>query len=83
MGEGVIKEGRGGWYLASNYIDLGKVLIVGGKRIHQSESWYYLGPFQTSKVEFFMKIVFGYKSLTCFCKELQLRCLTGSIRHFQ
>ena len=31
--------------------------------IHQSKSRYYLGPSQTSKVESFMEIVFGYKPL--------------------
>ena len=28
--------------------------------IHQSKSLYYLGPYETSKVEFFPEIVFGY-----------------------
>ena len=50
-----------------------------GSRIHQSKSWYYLGPFQTSKVELFAKIVFGCKPLTFFCKELKLKCFTSSI----
>ena len=36
--------------------------------IHQSKSRYYLGPFQTSKVESFMEIAFGYKPLTVFLK---------------
>ena len=62
--------------------DLTDVLIVGGSRIHQSESWYYLGPFQASKVEPFAKIVFGYKPLTFFV-NFHLRCLTGSITRFQ
>ena len=60
--------------------DLGDVLIVGTSRIHQSKSWYYLGPFQTSKVEFFVKIVFGY--IYCLYKKLQFRCFTDSIRRF-
>ena len=38
--------------------------------IHQSKSRYYLGPSQTSKVEF-------------FSKNLQHKCLNGSIRYFQ
>ena len=42
-------------------IDLGEVLI-GESKIHQSKSWYYLGPFQTSKVALSAKIIFGYKS---------------------
>ena len=45
------------------------MLILGGNRIHQSKSWYYLGPFWTSKVELFAKIVFGYKPLTFFVKN--------------
>ena len=28
--------------------------------IHQSKSWYYLGAFQTSRMELFVKIVFDY-----------------------
>ena len=31
-----------------------------GSKIHQSKSRYYLGPSQTSKVEFFAEIVFDY-----------------------
>ena len=34
-----------------------------GSRIYQSKSWYYLGLCQTSKMEFFTEIVFGYKPL--------------------
>ena len=30
--------------------------------IHQSKSWYYLGPFQTSRMELLAKIVFGYSA---------------------
>ena len=37
-------------------------------RIHQSKSWYSLGPSQTSKVDFFAETVFGCKSLTFFVK---------------
>ena len=44
-------------------IDFGEVLIVAGSRIHQSKSWYYLGPFQSSKVKLFAKIVFNCKPL--------------------
>ena len=36
--------------------------------IHQSKSRYYLGPSQTFKVDFFTKIVYGYKPLTIFLK---------------
>ena len=36
--------------------------------IHQSKCWYYLGPFQTFKVELFAKISFGYKPSTFFVK---------------
>ena len=49
-------------------IDLGKVLKVGGRMIHQSKSWYYFGPFQTSEVDFFC----GYKPLTFFVKIFKL-----------
>ena len=54
---------RGSWCLVSymKSTDLGEVLI-GESKIHQSKSWYYLGPFQTSKVELSAKIIFGYKS---------------------
>ena len=54
MGEGDIKEG----FFCIKSLDAGKVLIAGGSRVHHSKSWYYLGPFQTSKVELFAKIVF-------------------------
>ena len=40
--------------------------------IHQCKSWYYLGPSQTCKVEFFTEIVFGYKPLTYFLKIFNL-----------
>ena len=45
--------------------------------------WYSLGPSQTPKVDFFAEILFDCKPLTFFCKRLQLRSLTGSIRRFQ
>ena len=32
-------------------------------RIHQGKSWYYVGPFETSKVEHFAKVVFDYNPL--------------------
>ena len=38
----------------------------------QSTSKYFLGPSQTSKVEFFTEIVFGYKPLTVFLKISKL-----------
>ena len=34
-------------------VELGDLSIVKGSRIHQSKSWYHLGPFQTSKRELF------------------------------
>ena len=37
-------------------INLRDMLIVGSCRIHQNKSWYYLGLFQTSKVELFSAI---------------------------
>ena len=43
-----------------------------GSRIRQNESWYKFGPFQTTKVELFTKIAFGYKPSTLFCESLQL-----------
>ena len=48
-------------------------------RIHQSKSWYSLGSSQTSKVDF----CFRLQTVNFFCKRLQLRCLTGSLRRFQ
>ena len=32
-------------------------------RIHQGKSWYHVGPFETSKVEHFAKVVFDYNPL--------------------
>ena len=49
--------------------------------IHQSKSQYYLGPSQTSMVEFFTEI-FGCKPLIVFLKISNLD-MTGSIRCFQ
>ena len=46
--------------------DLGDVLIVGRSIIHQSKSWYYLGPFQPSKVERFAT---SNKHFWCFVSE--------------
>ena len=47
-------------------------------KIHQSKSWYYLGPSQISKVE--LHKLFSAQVINCFCKKLELRCLTSSIR---
>ena len=49
-----------------------EVLIVGGSKIHQHKSWYYSGPIQKAKVEFFAKIIVGYKPLTLFVKSSNL-----------
>ena len=68
-GRGVLKRGL---VFCIKSIDLGDVLIV-GRRIHQSKSWYYLGPFQTSEVELLAKIVFGYKPVTDFVKSFNLK----------
>ena len=40
--------------------------------IHQSKSWYCLGPSQKSKVYFFAEIFFGCKLLTLFVKGYNL-----------
>ena len=53
-------------------IDLGEGGNSLGSRNHQSKSWYYLEPSQTSKVEFFPEILFGYKPLTIFVKSSNL-----------
>ena len=52
-------------------VDLGDVLILGRTTIHQSKSWYYLGPFQggISKVELFTKMIFAYKPPVFFVKS--------------
>ena len=64
-------------------IDLGDVKSW-ESRMHQSESWYYLGPSQTSKVEFLAEIVFGYNPLTFFVKSSNLDVwLDPYIRGFQ
>ena len=41
-------------------------------RIRQSNSWYSLGPSQTSKVDFFAEIFFGCKPLTFLVKGYTL-----------
>ena len=71
--EGAIKEGKGVVF-SIKPMDSGEVLIV-GSRIHQSKTWYY--SFQTSniepsRVEVFVEIVYGYKSLTFFVKSTNL-----------
>ena len=75
-GKWVIKEVAG--ILHQIYRFTGGVTIW-GSRFHQKKSRYCLGPSQTSQVE----IVFGYKPLTFYYKNLQLECLTGCIRRFQ
>ena len=50
-------------------IDLEDVLLVRGSRLHHNNNWYYLGPFQTSKVKLFGKIAFGYKPITFLVKS--------------
>ena len=41
------------------YIDLEEVLKIEESSIHQSKSWYYLGTFETFKLELFEKSIFG------------------------
>ena len=55
---------RRGLVFCIRSIDLGEVLIVGGSRIHKNKSWYYLGPFETFKIELSTNIVFDYKPST-------------------
>ena len=75
-GERVIKMGIG--ILHQSYRFSGGINIW-RSRIHRCKSWYYFGPSQTSKLDFFFaEIVFGWKPLTFFVKKL--RCLTGFIR---
>ena len=50
-----------------------EMLIAGGNRMHQSKSWYYIGPSQTSKVECFCGNCFRLLAVNFFCKKLQLR----------
>ena len=45
-------------------IDWGEALIVRGSSIHQSKNWYYLGSFQTYRLELFASIDFGHKLIT-------------------
>ena len=47
-------------------IYLGDLLIVATSRIDHSKSWCYLGPFQTSQVELFVKIIFAYRLFILF-----------------
>ena len=63
-GGAVIKEGTGIQHQIFRFS--GGVNIL--DRIHQSKSWYSLGPSQTSKVDLFAEIVFGYKLLTFIVK---------------
>ena len=70
MGKGTIKEGDGIFHQI--YIDLEEVLKVGESSIHESKSWYYLGSFQTFKVELFVQTIFVYKPLTYFAKIFNL-----------
>ena len=82
-GEWVIKEGAG--ILHQIYRFSGGVNIW-GSRIHHCKSWYYLGPSQTSKVESFPEIVFGYRPLTFSVKISNLVVwlvpLDASKKHF-
>ena len=64
----VIKEGAG--ILDQVFRFSGGVNIWG--RTHQSKNWYSLGSSQTSKVEFFVDIVFGCKPFTFFVKGYNL-----------
>ena len=66
---GLLKRGLA---FCIKYIDLEEVLKVGESSIHQSKSWYYLGPFQTFKVELFVQTIFVYKPLTYFAKIFNL-----------
>ena len=67
-GEWVIKEGAG--ILHQTYWFSG--FNIWGSRIHQIKRWYYLGPSQTSKVESFPEIVFGYIPFNFFVKSSNL-----------
>ena len=70
--------GWGEWVIKEAAVILHQIYRFSGgfntwTRIHQSKSWYYLGrPFQTSKVDFFAEIIFGYKSLTYIVKDSNL-----------
>ena len=61
----VVKEGAG--ILHQIYKFSGGFNIL-GSRIHQSKSWYYLGPSKTSKAQ----SAFGYRPLTFFIKSSNL-----------
>ena len=53
MSKVVIKEGAGIWH--QMYRFRGGVIVAGSK-IYQNKNWYYLGPFEISKVELFAKL---------------------------
>lgn len=58
MGEGVTKDGD----IILHQIYRFRVSVHSwGSRVHQTKSRYYLGPFQKSRAELFVEIVFGYK----------------------
>ena len=61
--------GWGGWVIIEGADILHQIFRFSGGvniwgRIHQSKSWYSLGPCQTSKVDFVAEIVFGCMPLT-------------------
>ena len=64
-GEGVLKEGTS---ILHQFYRLKSLRRGEGG----SKSRYYLGPSQTSKVESFVEMVFGYKPLTSFLKSSNL-----------
>ena len=68
MGEVVIKEKPGILHQIERFKGAANSW---GSSIHQ-KSWYYSGPFETSKGELFAKIVFGYNPLTFFVKGSNL-----------
>ena len=78
-GKRVIKEGAGILHQISRF--RGDVNSW-GSRIHQSKSWYYLGPFQTSKVELFAKILFGCKLFPFFCEKLRFAKIVFGYKSF-
>ena len=41
----------------------------------------YLGPYQTSKMEHFAKIVKSKKAINYLCKKFQHKCLTSAKMH--
>ena len=64
----VIKEGAG---ILNQIFRFSLGVNVWG-RIHQSKSWYSLGPSQTSKVDFSAEIIFDCKPLTFFVQGYNL-----------